>query len=135
MNIKRFIIASIIVFIVYQICNTLIHMFLLSGIYMQTEEVWRTDMNQVMWIMWVNDFIRAFLFVLIFIKGYEGKGWAEGLRYGILMGVFLQLSMSLGMYTTLPIPFTLAIYWFVLGLIQIILMGITAALIYKPKTA
>ena len=51
------------------------------------------------------------------------------------MGVFLQLSMSLGMYTTLPIPFTLAIYWFVLGLIQIILMGITAALIYKPKTA
>ncbi|MEJ2628987.1 MAG: hypothetical protein P8078_10565, partial [bacterium] len=75
MNGKRFLLASIIVFIVFEALNFVIHGLILAGAYEATMELWRADMNQKMWIIYLGDLVRAFLFVYIFIKGYENKGW------------------------------------------------------------
>ena len=79
MNTKKFILASIVVFIVYEILNYVIHSFILGNAYMATASLWRPmeEMNSMMWIMWLGDLVKAFVFVYIFTKGIEGKGWAE----------------------------------------------------------
>lgn len=131
MNTKKFIITSIIVFVVYEILSYLIHSLILMGAYEATASLWRTDMNSVMWIMWLADLAKAFVFVYIFTKGMENKGWAEGLRFGFWMGLYVYLGMGFGMYATSPIPFSLAIQWFIFGIIHLMICGIVAALVYK----
>jgi len=135
MNVKRFISASIVVFVVFEALNFLIHGVILAGAYESTAELWRMDMNQKMWIIYLSDLVKAFLFVYIFIKGYENKGWAEGLRYGFWIGLYVSIGMGFGSYAMYPIPFSMALQWFVYGVIQLILCGIITALIYKPAKA
>ena len=109
----------------------------LAGAYEATSHLWRpeAEMNSMMWLMWLTGLIWAFLFVYIFIKGYEGRGIMEGLRFGLLIGVFYSLPMSLGTYAVQPMPFSLAVSWLVFGVIEITILGIVTALIYKPAEA
>jgi hypothetical protein len=86
-----------------------------------------------MWIFYPIGLVMSFLFVYIFIKGYEGKGILEGLRYGIWIGLFMNLPSAFGQYAIYPVPFSLAIQWFIYGMIEFIILGLVAAAIYKPK--
>lgn len=133
MNIKRFFIASIVVFIAVQITDPIIHGVFLGKAYEATKSVWRADMDSKMWIMILSSLLFSFLFVYIFIKGYEKKGLLEGIRFGILLGLLMNLVGILNQYVVYPVPFSLAIQWFLYGMIQYIIYGIIAALVYKPK--
>ena len=132
MNKRNFILTSIIVFVVYEVVNNIIHVLILSGAYQVLSEVWRPDMMQKMWIMYVTALIFSFLFVYIFSKGYEGRGIQEGIRYGLIMGLLMNVVGMFNQYAVYPLPFSLVIQWFVYGVIQFIICGIVAAAIYKP---
>ncbi|MBU1076041.1 MAG: hypothetical protein KKH98_02025 [Spirochaetes bacterium] len=132
MNTKRFILASFIVFILYQALDFLIHGVILGSQYMAIQNVWRPDMQKMMWIMWITTCAFSFLFVYIFSKGYEGKGIMEGVRFGLVAGLLIQV-LNFNGYVIYPIPLQLAIQWFVFGTIQITILGLVAGLIYKPK--
>ena len=134
MNVKKWVIASVVVFIVSQILDFIIHGVLLTGSYEATSQLWRTEaeMNQMMWLMWLVALVWSFLFVVIFTKGYEGKGIGEGVRYGIIIGLFATIPMSFGSYSVMPMTFSLALGWFIYGMIEYIILGIVVALLYKP---
>jgi hypothetical protein len=133
MNIKKWLIASVVVFIVYSATMFLIHNVLLMNAYQDTANIWRAmeDMQSKMWLMYIGNLIFSFLFVLIFSLGYEGKGVVEGFRYGVLFGAIYVIPGSLGNYAVSPISFQLALSWIIYGLLQITLCGIVAALIYR----
>ena len=135
MNKKRFLLASIAVFVVFEILDWIIHSKILSRTYMNLQHLWRPDMMDKMWIMYITAFIFSFLFVYIFTKGYEGKGVAEGIRYGLIIGLLMLVVGMFNQYAVYPIPLNLTIQWFIYGLIQFIIVGIVAALIYKPEIA
>jgi hypothetical protein len=139
MNKQKFWIAFIVIFIVLEVTNFLIHGTLLSSSYQSEgiKEIFRNmeEMESKMWIMWLTDLIWAFFFTFIFVKGYENKGLIEGVKYGIYMGIFVSLVFSYQSYVVYPLPYSLVFQWFLFGLIQCILLGIVAALIYKPKPA
>ena len=132
MNTKRWLLASLGVYIAHQILDAIIHGVILAGKYEETASVWRPDMESKMYIMWITAAIFSLLFVYIFSKGYEEKGIAEGARYGLWMGLFFSIPMAYGSYATLDIPYSLAFSWWTLGTIKIIICGIVAALLYKP---
>jgi hypothetical protein len=77
----------------------------------------------------------AFFFTLIFSKGYEGKGIMEGLRYGFYVGMMMAVPMAYGMYGSMPIPYSLALQWFLYGLIEYLLCGMAVALVYGKQAA
>ena len=131
MNVKKYIIASIAVYIVLMILDFIIHGVILADTYMTMEGVWRTDMESFMWIMWVTSLVFSFGFVFIFTKGFEGKGMAEGIRYGLIMGIFVMFIGMFNQYATYPISLSLAIQWFIYGLIELMIAGAVTALIYK----
>jgi len=135
MNTKRFISASILVFLSFQFLDGIIHNFLLSSAYEASNNVWRPDMMEKIWIVFSTSFIFSFLFVYIFIKGYEAKGVKEGIRYGILIGLLMNIGGMFNQYAVYPIPFSLAMQWFVYGTFEIVVCGIVASLIYKNNKA
>jgi hypothetical protein len=136
MNTKKFILTFIVVFVLLEVTGFLIHQVLLSSTYMSEgiKEVFRgeEEMMGKMWIMYLTDLIWAFFFAFFFVKGYENKGIMEGLRFGFYIGIFVSLVFSYQMYVILPIPYSLGLQWFVYGMIQSLILGAVAALIYKP---
>jgi hypothetical protein len=56
----------------------------------------------------------------------------EGLRFGLIIGLFVSIPMAYGTYMIIPIPYYLALEWFFYGTAQAILLGAVAAAVYKP---
>ncbi len=139
MNVKRFVLAFISVFIVFEILNYLIHGGILSSVYTESQVKYlfrpEEEMNNTMWIMWLTDLIWSFFFVFFFVKGYEKKGIAEGLRYGIYMGILFALVVPYRQYAFYPFPYSMILQWFIFGFIQILIVALLTAAIYKPKKA
>lgn len=132
---KRCLMASVAVFVVVYLLEFLIHGKLLHGIYQETASLWRpeAEMMGMMWLMWIGYLIMAPLFVYLFSKGVEeGKGMmGQGVRFGLIIGLFVSGPMSLGWYAILPIPTILAFYWFVAGMVEFIAAGLVTGLIYR----
>lgn len=84
--------------------------------------------------MWLSYAIAAPVFAFVYTKGYEaGKGGiGQGVRFGFYLGVFLAASISLGFYAALPIPGILAVYWFIGGVVEYVVVGAVVGAIYKP---
>jgi len=134
MNTKRWLLASLAVFVVIAAMEFLTYGVLLSDLYKQTASVWRpeAEMQKMMWVFWVGMLVFAPFFALIYVKGYEkGKpGLGQGFRYGLYVGAMLSVMNSFGWYVILPIPLALAGYWFVAILVEFIAAGIAAGLVY-----
>lgn len=135
MNVKRWLLASAAVFVIIFILEMVIHGVLLAGLYQETAAVWRpqAEIEATMWYMWLGYLILAPAFAYIYVRGYEsGKdGLAQGLRYGVIVGILLAIPSSLAWYSVLPIPGALAFYWAVAGMVETIAAGVATGLIYK----
>ena len=89
-------------------------------------------MDQKMWIFFVTGAIWTVIFTYIFVRGREGKGIMEGIRYGVLMGVFYNLTVAYDSFVIYPIPYSLALQWALGGIAITTIAGVVAALVYKP---
>jgi hypothetical protein len=132
---KKFWLAFVAVLVASEICNYLIHGLLLGADYQATASIWRSDMMRLMWVYHVIMVVGAFFYTFIFAKGYEGKGLAEGVRYGLYIGIWMSMGMAYGTYGMIAIPYAMAVKWFLYGIAQYVVMGIAAAAVYgKTKT-
>ena len=135
MNTKKWLLASVVVFITIFILEFITHGILLKGLYQQTVSIWRpmAEMQSMMWVMWLGYLIFAPCFVWIYSKGIEVNKdvVGQGFRYGLVFGIGSSAMMSLGWYVVLPIPCTLACAWFVAGVVEFTAAGIVTALVYR----
>jgi hypothetical protein len=92
----------------------------------------RPDFASKAWVMYVFSALVALLFTYIFIKGREGKGIAEGVRYGIVMWLFITVPMNHSMWAMMAIPYATIFRWMLFGLLEMLIAGILVAVIYKP---
>jgi hypothetical protein len=131
---KRFWMAFAACYVVGQGLSFAINGVLLAPSYEALAHVWRpeADMQAKMWIFFVTSFIGIFLFCYIFTKGYENKGLMEGLRYGALIGLFVTIPMAYDSYVIYPLPYTMALKWFLTGMVFWVALGAVLALVYKP---
>lgn len=131
----RWILTSIVVAAVIAALNAIFHGNLLSGTYETTAALWRTEavMARLMPYGWLVTLITSVLLVYIFHKGYEGKGSkvAEGLRFGLIIGLFTALPMSVWSYVMIPMTVALAAAWFAIGMVDMLVAGAVVGLLYK----
>ncbi len=135
MNWKKLITSFVAVYVVYQILGYLTHQVWLSPVYGSLADVWRpeAEMMAMTWIMFITSAFFCFFFCYVFARGYEGKGIGEGVRYGVIIGLFLGVTQSYDWYVILPIPYSLALKWFLAGMATTVIMGIVASLTYKNQ--
>lgn len=133
MNVKRFLLASLAVFITFQVLDFIIHNLILGPAYEATMQLWRPDMMEKMWIMYVMGALMSLVFVYFFAKGNQGKGIAEGLKYGLIMGVLIAIVIPVNQYIIYPLPGDLVLKWVLFGYAETIVAAVVAALVYKPS--
>ena len=134
MNRTRLIISAVVVFIVFQIMEYLVHEVMLKSTYVSLASIWRpeADFQSKFWIMILTSAIWCFLFTYFYAKTCKVGGLMTGVRFGFLIGLFFTIPMSYNWYVILPIPYHLALRWFLFGMGEIIIAGIIVALLYKP---
>ncbi|HMK38327.1 MAG TPA: hypothetical protein VK569_03235 [Bacteroidota bacterium] len=131
---KKFWLTYIAVFITAVVLDMIVYGALLGSAF-STLPVWRADMKSLQWIYPVITLVGSFFFTFIFSKGYEGKGIAEGVRYGLYIGIWLSLGMAYGTYAMVAVPYGLTLEWFCLGVVTYVIMGVVASLVYGKKAA
>ncbi len=134
---KKVLIGFVVVFVLLEVLDMIVHGLILGPTYATLQNVWRPDMMEKMWILHIVKVVVAFMFAFIFSKGYEGKGILEGVRYGLYVGLMLSIGYAYGSYASFPIPYSIALQWFISALIEYILSGVALAWIFgrKPKPA
>ena len=131
---KKILTGAVVVFIAMSVLDFLVHGVILDAAYKATSTLWRPDMQSKMWIYSVISLIGAFFFSFIFSKGYEGKGIAEGARYGLYIGIWMSIGMAYGTYAMIAIPYAMALQWFLYGIVEYVIYGIILSLVFGKKT-
>jgi hypothetical protein len=136
MNIPRLLLAIAVAFLVIFGTDFLIHGIWLKPDYETTKSLWRPDSEMQSHMMWLTlaQVICAATFVIVWAKGFGGRCVGTGIVFGLLMGLFQQIWVLVN-YAIIPMPGDLAVKWYFSGLVQAVLIGIVAALIYKPRAA
>jgi uncharacterized PurR-regulated membrane protein YhhQ (DUF165 family) len=132
MNWKRFFMASLVTYVVVQAMDIVVNEVFMKSAIESLKGLWRPNMASRMWVIYVFGMLVALLFTYIFVKGREGKGIAEGIRYGAIIWLFVSVPMNVSMWVLLPISYTIILRWMVYGLLEMLVAGILVAVIYKP---
>lgn len=137
MNVKRFLLSCLAVYVVAQVLGFLVHEVFLADTYASLSGVWRpeAEMASKMGLMFLTSAVWTVLFCFIFTRGYEGKGLMEGVRYGLLIGVFFGVPFSYESWVIYPIPLSLAHIWAISSVAMCVVYGVIVALIYRPAGA
>lgn len=130
---KKVWMGFIAVFITMEALSFVEHYLILGAAYEANKALWRSDMNSLMWIYHVLTLVGSFFFTFIFSKGYEGKGMAEGVRYGAYIGIWMSMGMAYGTYAMIPVPYSLTLQWFLYGTVSYIIAGIVVAQVFAMK--
>jgi hypothetical protein len=131
MNWKRFFWASLAVLVVRKPLDYLIDTFILTREWEKTGLL-RPDVPATVPLMFAVGVLASFVFTYIFVKGYEGKGLWEGVRFGIVISLFSTVPTGLGAWMIFPVPVPLVVMWIVNGLLLNLVSGIIAAAVYRP---
>ena len=108
---------------------------LLAPEFAKYPEVYRSNEAGMAFLpmMFVGLFFAMVAAAMIYAKGYEGgSGLAEGVRFGLLLGVFVVLAFVFVNYATLIINRKLTGMVAVAAFVEWALIGTIIGLVYKP---
>lgn len=133
MNMKKFILTVIVVFIVANLMGFLIHAYLLQADYMAIKEHYRPEGQEKM--IFINLAYVSFAIgsVWVYAKGVEDKPWlGQGIRFGIAMALVLAIPSFFIAYAVQPVPSALMVKQIMFETVDKILLGIITAALYRP---
>jgi hypothetical protein len=131
---KKLAIATIAAYVVLMATNYLIHSIWLMPDYEAIASSHRTveGIMHRFWAMALGQFFFAAMFSYIYTRGRENKPWLEqGIRYGIVMTFMTVVPYSLSEYVVYVVNYMLVVKWMVAGGIQLIILGLIVAAIFK----
>ena len=132
MNWKRFFAAVAAVYVAVLATDFVLNLAFMKSANESLKGLWRPNMSSRAWLMYVFSALVALLFTFIFVKGREGRGLNEGVRFGIIMWLFVTVPMNVSMWVMLPIGWIIILRWILFGLLEMLIAGILVAAIYKP---
>jgi hypothetical protein len=130
---KRLWVGFVAVFVTTQIIEGLLDFYLLDPIYSSYSHIWRPIMEMKLWMLSVTGAFFSFFFVFIFSKGYEGKGVAEGIRYGVYVALMVALPHAYGNYALMQIPYSLALQWFLYWSLEYVIAGAILSGVFRLR--
>lgn len=136
-ELKKYIVPTIIVFIVITIFNMLFHGVFMEKLYLNNSEFFRPHdlICKKKYFLWLATLIYSVAFCYIYSKGHEKKesNLMQGIRYGLWISLLIWIPDVIVSYTIHPFPKDLQIGWLIGYTVQSIIAGITIATVYKGK--
>ncbi len=129
---KKFIICTLAIFIIWTIIDFLAHGLYLKEYYLQTADLWRPEAEAKMFLNAIVVLIGSALFTLIYLYLVSPKSIVRALVFGILMGTSAGIFMGYGFYSFSPVPYHMAMTWFLVKLGQGFIAGLVVGIVAKP---
>ena len=139
MNIARVALAAVAGLVVEIVYGFVVYGMLLSGEFGKYPALYRSADTGPAYLplMFAGLLVAIAAAAVIYAKGYEGgSGVAEGLRFGLLLGVFTAFAFANVNYGVLNIGRRLALYTGAASFVEWLLIGTAIGLVYKaPHSA
>ena len=126
---KKIIISSVVIFILWSIIDFLIHGLYLKEAYIETAHLWRSEEEIKMILNSVVVLIAASIFTSIYALLVDRKTMSSALIYGLLFGLSAGITMGYGFYAFSPIPYSMAATWFVINLVEGLVAGVILSML------
>jgi hypothetical protein len=128
---KRILLGGIAVFVLWSVLDFIIHGVILRGTYEATASLWRPMAEMKMGLMYATTFIAALAFASIYGWLVDSKGLQTGFRYGLLYGIGVGVGMGYGTYSVMPIPYSMALTWFLGTVASATLCGLLLGILIR----
>lgn len=130
MSVKRFLLVSLVVFVVGMAWGGLVHLVLLREANAAIAHLMRPDVAAKMWMSIVASAGFAALFVLGYGRFARKGTVGEGMVYGLFFAAVAGLLVDVNQYVLYPIPGSLAWTWFAGGVVEFCLYGALVSWLY-----
>ncbi len=132
---KRTILAVLVVFVSWSVLDFVIHGLFLGSTYAATPQLWRPMAQMKTGLMYFTVLVAAASFVYIYARFITDKGIKTAVLYGLIFGIATGIGMGYGTYSVMPIPYSMALVWFLGSVVEFTIGGLVAGLIVKKNRA
>lgn len=135
MNTNRFMLASLVVFVFFFLAEWIFHGVILRVSYMEVQQLLRPEGEATGFMTWMvlGHLFMALMFCYLFTKNYENKGVAEGLRFGLIIGLLYGIPTSLINYAVQPWPMSIVLSWMIGYTMIFTMAGVVVSMVYRAK--
>jgi len=130
--VKKILLGGIAIFVAWEVLDFLIHGVILGSTYATLGNMFRAQADMKMGLMAVVVLIAALAFAAAYGWFVSPKSLATGVKYGLLVGFGGGVSMGYGSYAAMPVPYVMALAWFLGSWVEFTVAGLLAGLIIKP---
>jgi hypothetical protein len=130
--IKKILLGGLAIFVAWEVLDFLIHGVILGSTYATVPNLFRAQADMKMGLMVVVTLIAALAFAAAYAWFVSPKSLATGVKYGLLVGFGGGVSMGYGSYSAMPVPYVMALVWFLGTWVEFTVAGLLAGLIIKP---
>ena len=130
---KRILLATLCVFVLWSALDFFIHGVILRTVYEATASLWRPMAQMKMGLMYVTVLISALIFVLIYSRLVDRRNPGTGWKYGLLYGIGVGVGMGYGTYSVMPIPYSMALTWFLGTVVEVTLGGYLLGVLFRER--
>lgn len=134
MNVKKLLIAALVVGVVLNVYDFVVHGVLLRGTYESLPDLFKQGGSVTGFV--IGDFVFALVFVWFYnrVSSSFGGGAANGAKFGFYVGVLLGFPAQLfSQMMFVGFPYTLAWEWVASAIVVGVLAGATAGAVYGTE--
>ena len=132
---KKFLIAWLVMFVLYLAFGFIVHGILLHDDYLATGIMRPEEQQQgMMGLMILAHVMLAGAFTWIYARGVENKPWlGQGLRFGLAVAFLAVIPLYLIYYVVQPLPSSLVCKQIVFDTVCTLILGAVVAVLYRGQ--
>ena len=128
---RKIVIGGVLVFIAWAVLDFLIHGVILGGTYAEQSGLWRPRAEMKIGVMYLAVLIAALSFAALWGWFVSDRTPAGGAKFGLVWGLGVGVSMGYGSYAVMPIPYHMALVWFLGTLVEAVVAGLIVGAVIR----
>ena len=132
---RKLLIPTLVVTLAWAVLDFIMHGILLRSLYAATPALWRPLGEMKMGVIYFSTFVAALAFTSIYHNFIRPKGAPIALLYGIWFGIAHGITFGYGSYGSMPIPYAMALTWFLGSIVEGVVAGMIVGAMVKESAA
>lgn len=124
---KKTVLSVLAVFVTWLVFDYIIHGLILGSIYTATPQLWRPMDEMKTGLLYFTVLVAAAAFVMVYDRFFTDKSIKTAATYGLIFGIGTGISMGYGTYSVMPVPYSIALVWFLGTVVRAVAGGLVAA--------
>jgi hypothetical protein len=131
---RKFLMSTVIVFVVSMIFGFVVHEVLLGANYSQVAHLYRAEEDQMNYLHWMllGALLASAAMVWIYRQGKKDTPWLpQGVRFGVALVLLMTIPWFLTYYAVQPLPGMLVVKQIVFESVGTVVLGILVAWLHR----